>query len=101
MMKKLAVWLHYRGCATNEEAAIAIERGSDSARDLPRADELGDFFRRMIDEAPPERVLEEWEDDYPTISRVEAGRIWFKGAEEVGLSRFPGGQAISQASVGA
>ncbi|MHB8512465.1 MAG: hypothetical protein ACYDCC_09810 [Actinomycetota bacterium] len=87
--KKLAAWLLERGYATAEEATNAAGRGADAARDLPRADELGSIFRRLIDESPPERVIEEWEETYPTISRIEPGKIWFADGQEVGPVAVP------------
>ena len=38
--KKLAKWLADKGYATAEQAADAVERGTDAARDLPMADKL-------------------------------------------------------------
>lgn len=89
--KKLAAWLREQGYATREDADDAIERGAGAAHDLPRAEELGEILRGLIDRAPPARVLEEWEDGYPTISRVGPGELWFgrPGGGEVGPVRVP------------
>ena len=77
--KKLASWLAAHGYVTAEDAEDARERGAEAARDLPRADELTELLHWAREDAPPERVLEEWEDVYPVISRVEPGKLWFQG----------------------
>lgn len=100
--KKLAAWLRDHGYATRDDADDAIERGSEAARDLPRAEELAEILRDMIDRSPPARVLEEWEDDYATIRRVGPGEIWFGppgGKKEVGPVRVPA-RASELAQVG-
>lgn len=80
--KELASWLEAQGHITPEEAAAARARGAEAARDLPRAEELSEILYRATEGPPAGPILEEWEDDYPTISRVEPGRIWFRGFDD-------------------
>ncbi len=80
--KKLASWLEAQGYITPEQAADARGRGAEAARDLPRAEELSEVLSLASDEPSPGPILEEWEDDYATISRVEPGRIWFRGFDD-------------------
>lgn len=90
--KRLASWLEAKGYISPEDAAEARDRGAEAGRDLPRAEELSELLYRASQDLPPEPILEEWEDDYPTISRVERGKLWFQGLgsdQEVGPVNVP------------
>jgi hypothetical protein len=42
--KKLATWLYEHGYVSDDEAQIAVDRGTDAARDLPRAERLANLL---------------------------------------------------------
>jgi hypothetical protein len=81
--KKLASWLHAQGCISEDEWADAVERGGDAARELPRADRLGELLHDEVAKTPPfdpEDVPDEdWVEDFLVIERVEPGALWFEG----------------------
>lgn len=89
--KKLAKWLYEQGYITDEQQADAVERGVDAARDLPRADKLGEYFYEATRTAPsfdPDDIPDEdWVEDHLVIDRVEPGEIWFEGG--IGPVRLP------------
>jgi hypothetical protein len=51
--KKLASWLHAQGCISEDEWADAVERGGDAARELPRAEQLGELLHDEMEKTPP------------------------------------------------
>ena len=61
----------------------ASERGSDAARDLPRADKLGRMLYELAQDAPgvvPDTIPDEdWIEGHLQIARVEPGVLWFEG----------------------
>jgi hypothetical protein len=81
--KKLAVWLHEQGYISEGERADAVERGEDAARELPRADRLGELLHDEMTKTPPfdpeEVPDEDWVEDFLAIERVEPGALWFEG----------------------
>lgn len=89
--KKLAAWLGSRGYITNEQQAVAIERGTDAARDLPRAEKLAGLLyeeaRKLPKFRPDDVGDEDWIEDYLTIDRVEPGSIWFEGTGPVKVAK--------------
>lgn len=80
---KLASWLHAQGYISEDERADAVERGGDAARELPRADRLGELLHDEMAKTPPfdhEDVPDEdWVEDFLAIERVEPGALWFEG----------------------
>jgi hypothetical protein len=81
--KKLATWLYERGYISDEERADAVERGDDAARELPRADRLGELLHDEMAKTPPfdpdEITDEHWVEDFLALERVEPGALWFEG----------------------
>ena len=81
--KKLAAWLHEQGYISDDERADAVERGGDAARELPRADRLGELLHDEMAKTPPfdpdDIPDEHWVEDSLAIERVEPGALWFEG----------------------
>jgi hypothetical protein len=81
--KKLASWLHQQGYISNDERASAVERAGDAARELPRADRLGELLHDEMAKTPPfdpdDVPDEHWVEDSLAIERVEPGALWFEG----------------------
>ena len=81
--KKLAAWLHEQGYISDDERADAVERGDDAARELPRADRLGELLHDEMAKTPPfdpdDIPDEHWAEDSLAIERVEPGALWFEG----------------------
>jgi len=81
--KKLASWLHEQGYISEDERADAVERGGDAARELPRADRLGELLHDEMAKTPPfdpEDVPgQDWVEDFLAIERIEPGALWFEG----------------------
>ncbi len=81
--KKLAAWLHEYGYISEDERADALERGGDAARELPRADRLGQLLHDEMEKTPrfaPDDIPDEhWIEDFLTIERVEPGALCFEG----------------------
>ena len=81
--KKLTKYLASQGLIGTNEAAVAADRASDAARDLPKAERLGSMLydqtlasRHMdVDDVPGG----DWVEDSLFIYRVEGRRIWFEG----------------------
>ena len=81
--KKLAAWLHEQGYISERQRLEAVERGGDAARELPRADRLGELLHDEMAKTPPldpEEIPDEhWVEDFLAIERVEPGVLWFEG----------------------
>lgn len=100
--KSLAKWLHQQGWIDDDAVAVAVDRGGDAARDLPKADKLAGLLGDLAQRAPriddPDAVADEdWVEDYLQIERVEPGALWFAGG--VGPLEVPK-QASALAEVG-
>jgi hypothetical protein len=78
--KKLARWLAVKGYATVEEAEDTVERGTDAARDLPRAEKLTTLLYELTSSrySPDDADIE----DHFEIKRVEPGKVWIEGLED-------------------
>jgi hypothetical protein len=83
--KKLATWLHEHGYAGEAERDRAVDRGSEAARNLPRAERLANLLYEQSLATPP---LDDRHGgprdtaggDLPLeIERVEPGRLFFAG----------------------
>ena len=90
--KSLARWLHQQGWIDNETLAIAVDRGGDAARDLPKADKLASLLYELTQRSPrvddPDAVADDdWVEDRLQIERVEPGALWFEGG--VGPLKVP------------
>jgi hypothetical protein len=82
--KQLAGWLHQQGWIDDDALEIAVERATDAARDLPKADKLSgllyDLTRRTPHIGDPDVIADEdWVEDFLPIERVEPGALWFEG----------------------
>lgn len=99
--KKLAAWLEEKGYAGAAETRRAKALGRSAARDLPRAEALRRILYELTEVPPEGRLLEEFEDDYAEIARVEPGRLWFQGTdgESIGPVAVPR-RATELATVG-
>lgn len=86
--KKLAKWLGERGYLDEGAVEVAVERGSDAARDLPKAEKLSRLlFEQARKSAIDVHTLEDddYVEDYLMIERVVPGELWFEG--EIGPVR--------------
>lgn len=82
--KQLAKWLHQKGWIDDDALEIALEQGTDAARDLPKADKLAELLYNLTRRAPhiadTDAVADEdWVEDFLLIERVESGALWFEG----------------------
>jgi hypothetical protein len=82
--KRLARWLQEKGYAMAEEAEVAVERGAEAARSLPKAEELASLLYDFAHSQRPRKILERIDDRF-TIERVEPGRLWLSGWSSPGL----------------
>ncbi len=89
--KQLAKWLHHQGWIDDDALAVALDRGGDAARDLPKADRLAGLLYELAERAPlidPDAVpAEDWVEDFLAIERVEPGALWFGGVGPVKVPR--------------
>jgi hypothetical protein len=90
--KRLASWLHEHGYISEDERADGVERAGDAARELPRADRLGQLLHEETEQTPPfdpdDVPDERWVEDFLAIERVEPGALWFEdGIGPVRVSR--------------
>jgi hypothetical protein len=81
--RRLVEWLERNEFIDAAVAAVAVERAKRAARELPRADRLGELLFDLTEVDPPEG-LEELDDecfveDCLPIERVEPGALWFEG----------------------
>lgn len=81
--KRLAEWLYQQGYVSDEERQEAVERGTRSTRDLPRAQRLATLLYEQSRAAPPFDPdmlgLDDLIEDYLVIERVEPGKLYFSG----------------------
>jgi hypothetical protein len=81
--RRLVEWLEREGFIESEVAAAAVERAKVAARDLPRADRLGELLADLTDAALPAGLEQLADDclveDFLPIERVEPGALWFEG----------------------
>jgi hypothetical protein len=76
----------------DDAPAVAVDRGGDAARDLPKVDKLAgllvDLARRSPRLDDPDAVADEdWVEDYLQIERVESRALWLEGG--VGPLKVP------------
>jgi len=80
--KKLARWLGERGYLDAGAVEVAVERGADAARDLPKAEKLSRLlFEQSNTSTIDVHALDDddYVEDYLMIDRVELGVLWFEG----------------------
>ena len=80
VMKKLAKWLVEQEYVKSDEADVAIEQGSDAARDLPAAEKLSTLLYDLT-----AGRLEPRDSDVEgqfSITKVEPGRIWLQDEDD-------------------
>ena len=77
VVKKLATWLGARAYASADQVGDSVERGSDAARDLPRAEKLATLLyeHASCKYQPKDSDIE----DHFLITRVEPGKLWLDG----------------------
>jgi len=81
--RKPATWLHDQHYIDDEQRDVALDRGSDAARDLPRAEKLAKLLYGQSRRTPPfdpEALPDDgYVEDQLTIERVEPGWPHFNG----------------------
>ena len=80
VMKKLAKWLVEQEYVKSDDADVAIEQGSDAARDLPAAEKLSTLLYDLT-----AGRLEPRDSDIEgrfSITKVEPGRIWLQDEDD-------------------
>src|SRR5215204_7547206 len=80
VMKKLAQWLVEHEYVKSDDADVAIEQGSDAARDLPVAEKLSTLLYDLT-----AGRLEPRDSDIEgrfSITKVELGRIWLQDEDD-------------------
>jgi hypothetical protein len=80
VMKKLAQWLVEHEYVKSDDADVAIEQGSDAARDLPAAEKLSTLLYDLT-----AGRLEPRDSDIEgrfSITKVEPGRIWLQDEDD-------------------
>ncbi len=80
--KKLAKWLGERGHLDGNAVEVAVERGADAARELPKAERLSRLLYEQAGKSTIDaQALEEehYVEDYLMIERVDPGALWFEG----------------------
>ncbi|MGH8971844.1 MAG: DUF7713 domain-containing protein [Acidimicrobiia bacterium] len=81
--KKLAQWLGHQSYLDTDAVEIAVERGGDAARDLPKAEKLSNLLHQHARRTTIDTdALDEHDyvEDYLMIERVEPGQLWFEGS---------------------
>ena len=76
--KRLAAWLAEHGYVEAEVAELAKERGTEAARELPKADELAARLQAFADGWADPDAADQIEDHFQ-ITRAEPGKIWLTG----------------------
>lgn len=82
VIKKLATWLGEHGYLDAGAVEVAVERGGDAARDLPKAEKLS---RLLFEQARRSSIDvhtlddDDYVEDYLMIGRVGPGALWFEG----------------------
>lgn len=101
VIRKLLKWLKAHDLIEDAETQHGLEVAGDLGRDISKAGKLSLLLGELCVVPVTQRVLEEWEDDYASIAKVEPGKLWFRagfsGAEVVGPIAVPkGASAIAQ-----
>jgi len=82
VVKKLSKWLAEKGYVSEESAEEGAEWGSESARNLPKAEKAGEALSRSIKPLslhPNEIPGEDWiEYDQHSIEKIEPGKLWLE-----------------------
>lgn len=93
--KDLVEWLAEQGWIAADAVAEAVERSDDAARDLPRAERLGELLDRQAQRSRIDLVAladEDYVEDTLWIERVEPTALWFEG----GIGPIPVSPAAAQ-----
>jgi hypothetical protein len=81
--KKLANWLHERGYVDEDHRDLALDRGTDAARELPRAERLAKLLyqqsRRTLSFDRDALASDDLAEDQLVITRVEDSSLHFTG----------------------
>lgn len=77
VVRKLLKWLRAEDLIEAADAQDGLEIVDDIGPDLAISDEFSFRLGSLCLEQPTGRVLEEWEDAYAGIAKVEQGKIWF------------------------
>ena len=80
VMKKLTKWLVKHEYVRTDDAALAIEQGSDAARDLPAAEKLSAILYDLTAgrHVPRDSDIE----GRFSITKIEPGRIWLQDEDD-------------------
>lgn len=78
---RLVAWMVEEGIVSADAADGAEELVTTAARDLPAAEELSGLLYDSGRDVNHDAVLEyvDWESKLGEISRIEPGRLWFRG----------------------
>ena len=80
VMKKLAKWLVEQEYVKSDDADLAIEQGSDAARDLPAAEKLSTLLYDLT--AGRHELRESDIEGRFSITKIEPGRIWLQDEDD-------------------
>jgi hypothetical protein len=80
VMKKLAKWLVEQEYVKSDDADVAIEQGSDAARDLPAAEKLATLLYDLT--AGRREPRDSDVEGRFSITKVELGRIWLQDEDD-------------------
>ena len=80
VMKKLAKWLAEHDYVSTDDAAFAVEQGTDAARDLPAAEKLSTLLYDLT--AGPHEPRDSDIEGRFSITKVEPGRIWLQDDDD-------------------
>ena len=80
VMKKLAKWLAEHDYVRTDDAAFAVEQGTDAARDLPAAEKLSTLLYDLTAgrHEPRDSDIE----GRFSITKIEPGRIWLQDEDD-------------------
>ena len=80
VMKKLAKWLAEHDYVSTDDAAFAVEQGTDAARDLPAAEKLSTLLYDLTAgrHEPRDSDIE----GRFSITKIEPGRIWLQDEDD-------------------
>jgi hypothetical protein len=86
--KKLSKWLAEKGYITVKDATSGKEKGTAAAKDLPKAEKVGDILNRSAENVvfnPDALDDADYHDfDHYTIEKIEPGKLWLEVYDETG-----------------
>ena len=95
-IKKLGKWLQQKGYIDADSAKAMAERGGDSARDLPRAQNLAEMLQSAADFSMVDPDADEVIEDHFTVEAVEDCWLTLSPMMERGRYQVPVPHAASE-----